>query len=321
MPKLVILNADADVAGVGINLKRAFDKYTNWETRAVCRATNYLDYPTDIVWPYNEHGPIARQVGGLVSAADVVHVMDDEGALHPFRSRLRGKTIVVHYLGSHYRRNRRRAEAVSRSFRAIQVTCEVDLMSDAVGFLGTPADLEAIAAFRNAYQLSDRIRIGHAPTNRTVASTERVIEVVKELATRYPIDFDLIEGVSNRECLERKAQLDIFVDRFTLGFGVNDLECAALGIPVVAGLAGEEVRKRAFSMWGQLPFADATPETLPTVLERLVSDLAWRAELVDRARDFAANWYSERAVVTQALRIYGRETQQVLVPAWQDAFG
>lgn len=305
--RLVILNADADTAGVGIALKRAFDKYAvGWETRAVCRARNYLDYPVDILWPYRERGRIARRVGALVSAADVVHVMDSEAALDPFVGRLKGKTVVVQYLGTHYRRNRRRAERRARLFGAIQVTNSIDLISDRVPFLSVAADLEAIGKLRNGYQPGDRVRIAHAPTNRGVASTERVIAVVNELAKRYPIDFDLIEHVSNAQCIARKAKADIYVDRLTLGgFGLNAIECAALGVPVVAGLVGEEPRRRAFAMCGQLPWADATPETLPAVIEHLIIDRGWRAELAKRARAYAETWHSERAVVAQALGVYG----------------
>jgi len=307
MPRLVILNPDADTAGVGISLKRAFDKYApGWQTRAVCRAVNYLDYPTDIVWPYNEHGPIERQVAGLVAAADVVHAMDNEGALNQFRRLLKGKTVVMQYLGSYYRRNRKRAEMRARAFRAIQVTCGIDLMSPSVPYLSIAVDLDAIAKLREGYQPSDRIRIAHAPTNRTVADTDRVIATVNDLAKRYPIDFDLIERVSNRECLERKAKADIYVDRFTLGMGLNGIECAAMGIPVVAGLAGHEVRHRVFGMWGQLPWADATVATMPAVIEHLILDTAWRAELVRRARTLIYAWYSEPVVVKAALAVYGR---------------
>lgn len=300
--RLVILNADADTAGVGFALKRAFDKHTDWQTRAICRAQNVLAYPADILWPHSA-APTA-EILELVSSADVVHVMDSELALLPFRRLLKRKTVVVHHLGTHFRRNARRVFSRCRSWGVTQVTDSIDLVREGVPFLPVPADLEALAKFRDGYQPGERVTIAHAPTNRAVKSTDLIVEAVHELAKRYPIDFDLIEGVSNAECLARKAQADIFVDQLILGFGVNAIECWAMGIPVVSGLADENARQRAVSMWGRLPWVDADRDSLTSVIERLIVDPFVRIAAVEFASAHVEAWHSERSVVQQTMDVY-----------------
>lgn len=307
--KLVILNSGPDTAGCSIGLKRAFDKYApGWETRAICRKTVWLDYPTDIVWPKNATPEQTAEVMDIVAAADVLHVMDYEYALGPFRSLLAGKTIVVHHLGTHFRNDPIRVSENCKAYGAIEVTDSVDLLLfPHIRFLPVTSDLDHMAALRKErYKPSKRIRIAHAPTHREIKSTEIILAAIHRLAEQYPIDLELIEGVSNAECLERKATADIFVDQLKLGFGVNNIEAWAMGIPVVSGLKDPEARRKCLGMWGRFPWADATEATLESVIEHLVVSPEWRVELGRLGYEHVQRWHSEQSVVKQTLAIYGR---------------
>lgn len=309
MPNLVIVNGSHDTAGCGVNLKRAFDKYApGWETRAICRNVSYLDYPVDFFWPRSNPNRIKRQVIEMVQKADVLHIMDLEGALNWFRPWLGRQTIVVHHLGSHFRRDPVGVSATCQSYGATEVTDSIDLLvSPHISFLPVTTDLEALAELRTEhFRPSKRIRIAHAPTHRAIKSTETIIAAIERLSQRYPIDFDLIEGVSNRECVERKAKVDIFVDQLQFGFGVNDIECWAMGIPVVSGLVDDDAHRKALQMWGRLPWADATEATLEAVIEHLITDLEWRQELGERGRAHVNEWHSQKAVVERTLATYER---------------
>jgi len=305
--KLVILSAGPDTAGCGIALKQAFDKYTDWQTRAICRKQVYLDYDSDIVWPKGDPG-LTEQVMEIVRAADVIHVMDYEYALGPFRDMLAGKTIVVHHLGSYFRRDPAGVSAKAKAYGAIQVTDSIDLLLFPwITWLPVTTDLDAMAAIRKrVYRPSERIRIAHAPTNRELKSTDAIISAVEWLATQYPIDLDVIEQVPSRmEVLERKAAADIFVDQLNLGFGVNCIEAWGMSVPVVSGWKDDEPRRKCFEMWGYLPWADATEKTLADVIELLILNPERRAELGEVGRQHAQKWHSQKSVVEQTLAIYG----------------
>lgn len=303
---VVILNHGPDTAGVGIALKQAFDNYApEVYARSVVRGMTYLDYPVDILWWAGKRGlRKEREVRRLVAKADVLHVMDGWPILDLFP--LAGKKIIVQHLGTYYRRDRLRAHRRCSAYGATQVTDSIDLVGPFVEFLPTAIDTEALAAMRTP-NTSNRIRIAHAPTDRTTKSTEAIIAAVDQLSQRYAIDFDLIEGVTNRECLERKAAADIFVDQTMFGWGVNNIECWAMGIPVVSGIQDHRARRRALRMFGGiLPWADATEATLQSVLEHLITNPALRAELAERGKQHVQTWHSQQSVVERTLAVYQR---------------
>lgn len=306
--RVVFINPGHDTAGAGYAFKAAFDAVTtDWEARAICRTQTYLDYPTDIVWDARFNNRRTRRlVDETVAAADVVHAMNSPRPLGWFDFRP-DQVIVVHHLGSNFRREPEATSAVCREYGAVEVTDSIDLLFDHVGWLPVPADLGVLSELREAhYEPSKRTRIAHAPTDREYKDTEAVLDAIESLSRKYAIDFDLIEGVTNRKCLARKATADIFIDQLKYGFGVNAIECWAMGVPVVSGLVDRTARQRAAEMWGTLPWANATARTLEAVVEHLILDEEWRAELGERGRVHAALWHSQQSVVAQTLRIYGQ---------------
>lgn len=311
MTSVVFVNPGHDTAGAGYAFKAAFDAVSDWQARAVCRNETYLQYPTDIVWNGRELGQ-ERMVKRLVHRADVVHAMNSPSALGWFRLRPR-QVVVVHHLGTTFRRDPEAMSAVCREYGAIEVTDSIDLLFDDIGWLPIPADLDALALLRvDSYEPSKRIRIAHAPTDREYKDTEAVLTAIESLSRKYPIDCDLIEGVTNRECLKRKARADIFVDQLKFGFGLNAIESWAMGIPVVSGLIDAHGRRKGLEMWGgRFPWADATEKTLEAVIEHLIVSPEWRTELGVRGRVHAERWHSQRAVVERALAIYEKARQQV----------
>jgi glycosyltransferase involved in cell wall biosynthesis len=218
----------------------------------------------------------------------------------------------VHHLGSTYRRDPDAGSAKCREYGAIEVTDSIDLLYDHIGWLPIPADLDALAEIRREhFEPSKIIRIAHAPTDREYKDTEAVIRAVESLSRRYRIEFDLIERVPNKACLARKAQADIFVDQLKFGFGINAIECWAMGIPVVSGISSDYGRRKGLEMWGQLPWADATERTMEAVIEHLIFDVEWRAKLGERGKAHAQKWHSQESVVRQALAIYGEQVEAV----------
>lgn len=64
---------------------------------------------------------------------------------------------------------------------------------------------------------TNKIIIGHAPTNRKVKGTDHIIKVVDKLKTKYPIELKLVEGVTNSEALKIYQQCDIIIDQVLIG--------------------------------------------------------------------------------------------------------
>lgn len=283
MPKLLIVSPVSDVAGCGIGFKRAFDAVDNgWTTRHVGNGAEFFDYPTDAEW---------HRLDVLWDEADAVLVME----LPAYVERLPRKPTIVYHTGTRYRRDPARRHREARRIGAMEVAGGLDLCRlGKLPWLPVVADLATIAnAERSRRPPGKPLRIAHAPTNRALKSTDVILDVL----ARLPVEVDLIEGVSWRECLRRKAACDIYVDELTLGYGMNALECWAMGMPVVSGIADPQFRRDALEAWGQLPWADANADTLEAVVGQLIDFAVIRQGYADRGREFAYRYHSPAAVI------------------------
>lgn len=85
---------------------------------------------------------------------------------------------------------------------------------------------------------SNKIRIGHAPTNRAAKGSDVIIPALNEIAEKYPVEIVLIENMSYKDAIFVKQSCDIFVDQIgDLGYGINSLESLAMGIATCSCLA------------------------------------------------------------------------------------
>ncbi|MBF0498195.1 MAG: hypothetical protein HQK58_16725, partial [Deltaproteobacteria bacterium] len=58
----------------------------------------------------------------------------------------------------------------------------------------------------------DAVRVVHAPTNREIKKTALFLEVMARLQKEFRVEVDVIEGVTNKVCLNRKARGHITYD-------------------------------------------------------------------------------------------------------------
>lgn len=315
---MLLLSTGADTAGVGYRLCRALRQYGGRAVRARQVAAagtrgRYLAYPQEHVYATKAAG------GRWYRWADVVHVANTLHAWEWWDGGRLGKRLVLHHHGTEFRYGHERLAAQARALGAVQVVATPDLLTLEPGlrWLPGPYNAAALMAYR-APRDDGRVWVAHAPTDRAVKGTAAVVAAVQQLQARgYPVELDLIEGVANAECLARKGRADIVVDQLALGYGVNALEAWGMGLPVVAGVASDLVRQTMLSLWGRLPFCEATPGTLLQVLRMLVDSPAARADWAARGALHAARYHDEQVVADLLLDIYAgaRTTAGRTLPA------
>lgn len=292
MSRLLIVSPVSDVAGVGIGIKQAFDEVRgDWEARHVRGGPEWLDYPFDAEWD---------QLEELWDWADAVLVME----LPKHVWHLPRKPTVVYHTGSRYRRDPKRRSLEAERIESMEVSGSLDLCRlRRTRWLPITTDVEGIRNTFPRIPHDGPIRVAHAPTNRELKSTDLILEV---LDTVPGIEVDVIEGVPWAECLARKSRADIYIDELTLGYGMNALECWAMGIPVVSGIYDRAFRSDALRMWGEFPFVDATPDTLRTVVTGLVASPELRDEAATDGWRFVKNYHSRAAVVQRVTDLLTR---------------
>jgi glycosyltransferase involved in cell wall biosynthesis len=143
------------------------------------------------------------------------------------------------------------------------------------------------------------LRIGHAPTNRSVKGTSYVLNALDKLS-REGLQFELvlIEGYSHAAAKELLKSVDVFVDQLFCGwYGGAAVEAMALGKPVIVYIREDDLRFIPEQMRRDLPVINANADTvesaLQTVLQMSRSKLY---ELAVISRRYVERWHDPIAI-------------------------
>jgi hypothetical protein len=299
--RILNVSGGADIAGVSIGIKRAFDACSDWTVHSLVAQTNYIHYPQDLPWK------------GLIPdiewrAADVVHLHDGFWSTSRLEHRNGEKPYVVYYHGTQFRYHSKVHLKEQRQRGALGLVSTLDLWllaSNDVEWMPVPVEIERMQGLRaEHYQPSDRIRVAHAPTNRDIKSTDEFLRAVARLRSEgFSVDPVLIEGQTWDTCLRMKANANIFFDQVKLGYGVNALESWAMGIPVIAGAAPDTLVEMGHR-FGELPFHVATPDTIYEALREMVGSADLRGEMARRGQRYVEGYHSQGVVVGKLQGVY-----------------
>lgn len=302
---VLILSTGADTAGVGYGMKRALDRHAPGVVARQLSAAGrgrYLGYPQDMTYARRADAEAWYRWADVVHLANTLHAWDwwDRGRLH--------KPLVLHHHGTEFREGHRLLYAKARALGAVQVVSTLDLLGLEPGLRWLPAPAYAPELMRyRSWRASPpgTLRVVHAPTDRATKGTAAVVAAVEQLqGAGLDVTLDLVEGVSNEECLVRKGRADVLVDQLGLGYGVNAVEAWGMGLPVVAGVASPRVREVMLTYWGVLPFLEAGLDTLADVLRVLAVHPPLREAYAARGMAHFDRWHREDAVAQLLLAVY-----------------
>lgn len=302
--KVLNLAAGADTGGQGIRIKQAFDRHSDIGYRAACLRQTYIGYPTDMRW---------RIAMKRLPEFDVYHMRNrvltrlvDGAKAFPIPDRPK----VVHFHGTDFRTNLTERLDELRTAHASGLVATLDLWlaaPDDVDWLPAPYNLEWLNGFRR--HVDDGIlRIGHSPTDRSIKSTDLLIEAVKRLGEERPVQLVMTERQPWRHCLAVKGTVDVFFDQVILGYGNNAIEAWGMGIPVVAG-AQPDTLAEMHNRFGDLPFYEATEDTIYQALADL-ADPTTRSEWGTRGLAHVERFHDEELVVRQLEQVYLSAVEQ-----------
>jgi glycosyltransferase involved in cell wall biosynthesis len=282
----VVFLAKRDDAGVAHRYMRAINSLDGCAARATKSEASVFCYPRDIFRPSDD------ELEELLDWADVFHIFDDwpRGAVLG-----RGKPVVVTYNGSYYRQNWERLNESDAKEGIHQLCTTLDLTRYGARWVPIPMEAQQLHRERG----NGVFRVAHCPTDRVKKGTDRVLG----LRSLDGVELDVIEDVSNRECLQRKAKANLLVDQFELGYGVNALEAWALELPVVSD-ASDEITALIEESVGCIPFYRAGDDLCVSV-EALRSDSALYAQYRDNGRAYLLNFHSFAGVANELRGVYG----------------
>jgi hypothetical protein len=284
----ILVLARWDHSGAGLALAEAVTDWTEHAARQVAYEQSYLGYPVDVL------SPSIAVLRALWDWCDVVNLHDSADHLVPYSWPER--PTVTTYHGSEYRSRWPWYNAHDRERNRIATALNLDLAM--MGPRWLPRPMPDLSYLRNNNN-GAFFRVAHAPTNRQIKDTDRVIEAMDGLDG---VELVLIEGVKNSECIEIKATCDLLLEEFKLGYGTNALENWAMDIPVVADAFGA-IKGYMHHRLGELPFMESSLENLRDTVTLLRDNPDIYASVRDKGRAYWQTHHHPRVVADQFINI------------------
>ncbi|GAA0571638.1 hypothetical protein HPO96_32535 [Kribbella sandramycini] len=161
-----------------------------------------------------------------------------------------------------------------------------------------------VAAFASSRPVLERAVpvVLHAPSSSALKGSAYVDPVLTALQERGLIEYQRVEGVPHTELAELVREADIVVDQLTLGsYGVFACESMAAG-RVTVGHVADRVRAQLPT---ELPIAEATPDDLGAVIERLIAERETARKLADSGPAYIREVHDGRGAVEALLPFLG----------------
>ena len=148
---------------------------------------------------------------------------------------------------------------------------------------------------------SARPRIVHAPSSPNAKGTPSIVAAVQQLRSSHDFDFVLLHDVPREQALAEIARADIFVDQMILGdYGMAAIEAMAQGKPVVCHVKPAVRARYADS----LPIVEATPDTVASVLDGLLTDGERRRLLGQAGRQYVEEEHDAMKRAAALIAVY-----------------
>jgi hypothetical protein len=275
------------------------DKGRVWRPRS--RFESLLFNLRDSLWASRIYGAVDRY--GLLDF-DIYHLESGVGFFRDSRLikklKAMGKKIVCYYLGTDIRDRGIIPEIDELS--DLNITTEFDHLALHPGLRFSFLPFE-VADFGVRAAENERLRICHAPRNRALKGTGRIIEVVREMERKHDVELVLIEGRPHAEAIAIKQTCDIAIDQIGdvggTGYGVNSLETLSMGIPTLTSFTPEF---EAFL--SDHPFVLVNPESLSARLEEVILHAGLRREKGRQGRAFVEKYHDAGRVTRSIYAMY-----------------
>lgn len=296
----ILIISDFHIAGQQEILFRTLNEKTNHCARMAIIHKDYLAYDGDII-ATPEETPLVRE---LIASADIIHVNRNPEILRIVGvglDVLKPTNSLVQYWGSDIRGRVRESAGWHTQTGILGLSAWDETMLDRRGlmFYHIPLMVD-LSKLSMSPPVGDKVKICHDSTNRTIKKTAMFEFLMKELVPLHPIEYTIIEGKSNKECLEIKSQHNIFYAEIGLGcYGMSAMECMGMGMPVLSSMDNF-----ALSVYPNCPVIAVNEMNLKDKILDLVYNRERIGEFGTKGVEWVRNHHSPDVVVKQYCHLY-----------------
>ena len=165
------------------------------------------------------------------------------------------------------------------SLADLNITSEADLIElyPKLKLFFLPYDVQA---YTPSFEVNEKIKIIHAPTNRYYKGSKKIIEIGNQLMNTYNVDFELIENEDHKMLMNKKMNCDILIDqigdRGGWGYGMSSVESMAMGT-----CCATQINDKLHNMIPDHPFINITENNIYKKLSEVIEN---KSELENRKR-------------------------------------
>jgi glycosyltransferase involved in cell wall biosynthesis len=195
-------------------------------------------------------------------------------------------------------------KSVSRYIRFVATDCEmheyVAPYFDKVFVFRQPLDLRRFE-FKPAEIDRPPIFL-HVPTDPKVKGSDAIQAAFDDLRREgLRFEYKTMRRLTQDEFYRELAACDVYVDELRCGsYGVSAVEAMAAGKPTVTYIRPDLIEQYP----ADLPIANANPDTIASVLRRLISEPEWRCALSSRSRRYVERHHDSLVVARDMRDIY-----------------
>ena len=158
----------------------------------------------------------------------------------------------------------------------------------------------------------EKLIIAHAPTNRLIKGTDKIIETINIMINNgAPIELLLIENMTNEKAIENLKKSDLVIDQLYAGFyGGLAVESMALGKPVIAYIRESDLIHIPKEMKEQMPIINATDYNLMHVINDLIQNKNKLLEIAVKSRNYVERWHDSKKNAKDVIANYEKILNQ-----------
>lgn len=162
---------------------------------------------------------------------------------------------------------------------------------------------ESKIARKESYQIKDKIKIIHAPTQRATKGTEDILKAVEQIEKVYPgsMELKLIENMKHEEAMKLYREADLAIDQILGGwYGGFAMEAMCMGIPTIAYVNEDDLHFIPPAMAKDCleTIINANKNTLFAVLENIINNPQILYERHEASMEYVHRWHAAEHVAS-----------------------
>jgi tetratricopeptide (TPR) repeat protein len=268
--------ADFNIAGQLTGMFRLINEHTIHRARCIVIQDDYLSYDKDLVLSLNKDEDW-QEAKEIIQSADFFHIgrFHKQNDRFPLLRHIKPDNTIVQYFGSELRQNAREIYNWHTQNRITGVAAWDYTMIENSPFFYHINMMYDASRIKPAPKPEGTLKIVHPTTNRQIKKSDLFTKAAEQLQGKYDIEFILIEGKTNEECLEIKSRAHMTYDQISVGiYGVSAIESMAAGHVVFGGISNF-----AASVQPDNPIVWITPDNL---VEKIKYYVVNRVEIIER---------------------------------------